>query len=61
MLKLPVKVTKRDGTNYNDPNAPVRATLTVHARFKNMAGLFIIRKVEVKPKTGADVENQQPE
>lgn len=61
VLKLPVKVTKEDGTNYTPPANTNPGTPTIHARFKNMAGLFIIKKVEVKPKTGADVENQQPE
>ena len=61
VLELPVKVVKADGTNFADPTAPDRGTPTQHACFKNLAGLFIIKKVEVKPKSGADVETQQPE
>ena len=61
VLELPVQVVMADGTSYRDSDNPNRTTPTDHARFKNMAGLYIIKKVEVKPKSGADVEIQQPE
>ena len=60
-LHLPVKITKNDNTNYTAPDAPVVATPTNHARFKNFVGVDLIRDVKVYPSNGANVEHLKPE
>lgn len=60
-LYLPVKITKNDNTDYSALDAPNPATPTNHARFKNFAGVDLIRDVKVYPSNGANVEHLKPE
>ena len=58
-LKLAVKVRQANDARFTDPALAVPATPTYHCRFINDAASHFIKKIQVKPHGGHDIENSQ--
>ena len=58
-LKLAVKVRQANDARFTDPTNANPATPTYHCRFINDAASHFIKKIQVKPHGGHDIENSQ--
>lgn len=61
ILRLPVRIyTAGAAGAFSDPAAADHTGPTHHARFKNLAGIHIVKQVKILPSNGADLNNMNP-